>query len=154
MAKGIAHRTGKTVIADVAIAQHGVRWADDFIIVRRQYGFAAKALSDANQCGRQLVVDIMKVHNIRALLQQQGVEFIAGLSVVDKVDARFELARQPVALMIIHVMYEEAFPGRRLIFRMLHAEVDNLIARLQHGVSLLEKNGFRSALNKKEFINE
>ena len=95
--------------------QHGVRWADDFIIVRRQYGFAAKALSDANQCGRQLVVDIMKVHNIRTLLQQQGVELIAGLSVVDKVDARFELARQPVALMIIHVMYEEAFPGRRLI---------------------------------------
>lgn len=154
MAKGIAHRTGKTVIADVAIAQHGVRWTNDFIIVRRQYRFAAKAFSDANQCGRQLMIDIVKVHNIRALFQQQRIEFIAGLGVVDKIDTRFELTRQAMALMIIHVMYEEILPGRRLIFRMLHAEVDNLIAGLQHGVSFLKKNGFRSALNKEEFINE
>ena len=96
----------------------------------------------------------MKVHNIRALRQQQRIELAAGLRVVDKVDTRFELARQPMVLMVVHVVYEEAFPGRGFIFCMLHAEVDNLIARLQHSVSLLEKYGFRSALNKKEFVNE
>jgi hypothetical protein len=59
-----------------------------------------------------------------------------------------------VTVVVIDILDEKFFPGRRFIFHVLHAEVDDLVAGLQHGTPLLEINGFRASFDKEELVNE
>ena len=138
----------------MTIAQHGVRRTDDFVIVGGEYRFAAKAFRHADNGRRKLMIDIMKMNNIRPLAQQKRVELRAGLGIINKVHPGFDFAHQAVAVVVIDVMDEKFLPRRRFIFRVQHAEVDHLVAGLQHRVALLKINGFRAAFDKEEFVNE
>ena len=68
--KSVDHRPGKALFTDMTIAQHGVRRTDDFVIVGGEYRFAAKTFRHADNGRRKLVIDIMKMHNVRSLSQQ------------------------------------------------------------------------------------
>ena len=100
------------------------------------------------------MINVMKMNNVRPLAQQKGVEHGAGLGIINKVHPGFDFAHQAVTVVIIDIMDEKIFPRRRFIFRVLHAEVDDLVAGLQHRVALLKINGFRAAFDKEEFVNE
>lgn len=139
----------------MTITQHGVRRADGFVIVGSQFRFATEALRHADNGRCKLMIDIMKMNEIRPLAQrQQRVELRAGFGIINKVNIGFDFAHQAVAIVVIGVMDEKFHPRRRFIFHVPHAEVDDLVAGLQHRIALLKINGFRTAFDKGEFVNE